>query len=186
MKATKILALSSLFALLVISTLFVLPARSTAQNKADKASASGHGTLTINGVKRQFSFSAVMHSDGTVTGNATIHNPNFDFRAHLDISCLLVTDVVDGNGNLIGKRASIGGVVRQSNDPTLGENCRGFFTVYDNGEPGKNKDTISLIFFSCSPGDPTPASACQLIGPNDFDQMPIDDGNIQVKGSTLP
>jgi hypothetical protein len=129
-------------------------------------SANGSGQLVINGVKRQFSFSATTKSDGTVNGSAEIHNPNFDFRSHIDVSCLLV----DGN------RASIGGRVRSTNDPAFdGQN--GFFTVIDNGEPGKGKDTISLVFFANPPGP----EACRFIGPDDFDQTPISAGNIQVR-----
>jgi hypothetical protein len=129
-------------------------------------SANGSGQLVLpSGVKRQFSFSATTKADGTVTGNAEIHNPDFDFRSHIDVQCLLV----DGN------RASFGGVVR-GNDPALnGQN--GFFTVYDNGEPGKGKDTVSLIFFANPPGP----EACKFIGPDDFPQMPITAGNVQVR-----
>jgi hypothetical protein len=132
-----------------------------------KPSAEGHGTLVLpDGTRRQFSFSAVTKADGTVSGNAVIHNPGFDFRSHIDVQCLLVT----------GNRASIGGTVRSTNDPAF-DGQRGFFTVYDNGEPGKGNDTISLVFFDGVVGP----EACQQIGPNDFPQMPIDAGNIQVK-----
>ncbi|MFN2454552.1 MAG: hypothetical protein ABR577_10060 [Pyrinomonadaceae bacterium] len=185
-KTAKFLILPGLIATLAVAVLFVLAPHSVAQTQTDKASANGHGTLTLpSGQKRQFSFSAIQQQDGTVKGSATIHNPGFDFRAKLDISCLLVTDVRDSGGNVIGKRAAIGGTVRNSNDPNLGDGCRGFFTVFDNGEPGKNRDTISLIAFSCDADlDFTQASACAL--QPDFDQFPIDGGNIQVRGLTTP
>lgn len=130
-------------------------------------SANGQGMLTLpDGRKRQFSFSARQNADGTVTGHAVIHNPDFDFRSHIDITCLQV----------VGNRANLGGTVRSTNDPFFdGQN--GFFTVIDNGEPGKGTDTISLVFFDAQ----APPSSCQLIGPNDFDQMPISNGNIQVR-----
>jgi len=138
-------------------------------------SAAGHGTLLVedadgNLVRRQFSFSAKVQKDGTVQGNAVIHNPEFDprYSAQIRITCL----TVDGN------RASFGGTVRKSSDPVFNDEFdSAFFTVYDNGEPGADEDTISLIFFDNVVGP----EACQFIGPNDFPQIPIDAGNVQVR-----
>jgi hypothetical protein len=66
--------------------------------------------------------------------------------------------------------------VTKSNDPGLPPGIRGFWTVFDNGEPG-TLDTISSVYFD----DVVPASSCQDIGEDDFAQMPIEGGNIQVK-----
>ena len=155
-RRTLLLSLLTLTAVVFATAMFI---RST--SAFDGPSANGHGTLTLpDGRKRQFSFNAKQHSDGTVSGHAVIHNPDFDFRAHLEITCLQV----------VGNRASFGGVVRDSTDPAF-DGLNGFFTVFDNGEPGKGNDTISLIFF-----DPITADACLGIGPNDFDQIPIDGG----------
>lgn len=162
-KKTVLLSLLTLSAVVSAAALFM---HSTSAFTFGGPSSNGHGTLTLpDGHKRQFSFNARLNADGTASGHAIIHNPNFDFRAHLDITCLQV----------VGNRASFGGAVRNSTDPAF-EGQNGFFTVFDNGEPGKDSDTISLVFF-----DPITADACLGIGPNDFDQMPIDGGNIQVK-----
>ena len=138
-------------------------------------SASGHGTILVedvngNLVRRQFSFSARVQKDGTVQGNAVIHNPEFDprYSAQIKITCLQV----------VGNRASFGGTVRKSSDPVFNDEFdAAFFTVYDNGEPGADKDTISLIFFDNVVGP----ESCQFIGPNDFEQIPIEAGNVQVR-----
>jgi hypothetical protein len=82
------------------------------------------------------------------------------------VSCLQV----------VGIRASIGGLVTKSNDPNLGPGTSAFFTVYDKGEPG-TLDTISAVAFDNVVGPET----CQVIGPNDFDQTTIEGGNIQVR-----
>jgi hypothetical protein len=68
--------------LLVIATATTTVLRSTSAAAA-KTSASGHGTILLQDtdgktVRRQFSFSARVRSDGTVQGNAIIHNPSFD------------------------------------------------------------------------------------------------------------
>ena len=138
-------------------------------------SASGHGTVLLpdtegNIVRRQFSFHAKVMSDGSVKGSAVIHNPSFDpkFDAHFDITCLQV----------VGNRASFGGSVKKSNDPVFTDEFdAAFFTVFDNGEPGADNDTISSVFFD----NVVEPSACQFIGPDDFPQSPIEAGNVNVR-----
>ena len=137
-----------------------------------KEKANGHGTLIMNGVRRQFSFSAQRQDDGTAKGNAVIHNPNFPpdprFRGQIDIKCMEV----------VGNRARIAGVVKNTNDPNL-DNNTAVFEVYDNGNPGRDNDTISLVFFS-PPNSPPPTPAyCQAF--ENFPQMPIDNGNIKAE-----
>jgi hypothetical protein len=138
-------------------------------------SASGHGTILLQDtdgrtVRRQFSFHAMQMPDGTVQGNAVIHNPSFDpkYDAHFDITCLQV----------IGNRASFGGAVRKTSDPVFNDEFdAAFFTVFDNGGPGLDNDTISSVFFD----DVVEPSACQFIGADDFPQIPIQSGSVQVR-----
>lgn len=121
-------------------------------------------------VRRQFSFSARINSDGTAQGTAVIHNPSFDpkFDAVFEITCLQV----------VGNRASFGGSVRRSSDTVFTDEFdAAFFTVVDHGEPGADNDTISEIFFD----NVVEPSACQFIGENDFPQIPIESGNVQVR-----
>jgi hypothetical protein len=138
-------------------------------------SASGHGTILVTNpdgktVRRQFSFSAKQMPDGTVQGNAILHNPAFDPRydTQIKITCLQV----------VGNRASFGGSIRKTSDPAFNDEFdAAFFTVYDNGEPGKAVDTISPVFFDNVVGPET----CQFIGPDDFNQIPVQSGNVQVR-----
>jgi hypothetical protein len=139
------------------------------------ASASGHGTVLLQDtegrtVRRQFSFSARIAPDGSVQGSGILHNPSFDpkYSAQFDISCFQV----DGN------RASFGGSIRKTTDPVFNDEFdAAFFTVFDNGEPGAGNDTISEVFFD----NVVEPSACQFIGADDFPQIPIESGNVQVK-----
>ena len=148
-------------------------------------SASGHGTLTRSNadgdaVKRQFSFAARVHADGTVTGHAVLINPAFEgengnaYQLHVDISCMKV----------VGNIAVFGGTTKRTNDPNLVDAV--FFSVQDNGEPGKDRDKISSVFFwdddPATQGDP---QACLLTGPLDFPLETIDSGNIQVRPTGL-
>ena len=137
-------------------------------------SASGHGTILLpdtegNIVRRQFSFNAKVMPDGSVQGSAVLHNPSFDpkYDAHFHITCL----------QIVGNRASFGGLVRKSSDPVFNDEFdAAFFTVFDNGEPGAGNDTISTVFFD----NVVEPSACQFIGPDDFPQDPIEAGNVKV------
>src|SRR5215813_2736667 len=138
-------------------------------------SASGHGTILLqdtNGktVRRQFSFSARINSNGTVQGSAVLHNPSFDpkYDAQFSITCL----------QIVGNRASFGGSIRKTSDPVFNDEFdAAFFTVFDNGEPGAGNDTISEVFFD----NVVEPSACQFIGADDFPQIPIESGGVQVR-----
>ena len=167
----KMLVFLSFIVVAIATAVFVAPMTTAdcAENCREKAN--GHGTLIMNGVRRQLSFSAQGRDDGTAKGHAVIHNPNFPpdprFSGHIDIRCMEV----------VGNRARIAGVVRKTNDPNL-DNNTAVFEVYDNGNPGGDNDTISLVFFS-PPDSPPPTPAyCQAF--ENFPQVPIDNGNIKV------
>jgi hypothetical protein len=163
-----------LFAGLLITTMAATTMLRPASAAAPRSSASGHGTVLLQDtegrtVRRQFSFSARIMSDGTVKGMGILHNPSFDpkYNAQFDITCL----------QIVGNRASFGGSIRKTTDPVFNDEFdAAFFTVFDNGEPGSGNDTISEVFFDnvVEPG------ACQFIGADDFPQIPIESGNIQV------
>ena len=170
MKRTK----TFLFAGLLITALgatFMLRSTSAA---AARPSASGHGTILLQNtegktVRRQFSFSARINSDGSVSGSAILHNPSFDpkYSAQFDITCLQV----------VGNRASFGGSIRKTTDPVFNDEFdAAFFTVFDNGE-GAGNDTISEVFFD----NVVEPSTCQFIGADDFPQIPIESGQVQVR-----
>ena len=162
------------FAMLLIAALAVTTVLRLTSAAAARPAVSGHGTVLLQNtegktVRRQFSFSAKVMSDGSVRGNAILHNPSFDpkYDAHFDITCLQI----DGN------RASMGGSIRKTSDPVFNDEFdAAFFTVFDNGEPGANNDTISEVFFD----NVVEPSTCQFIGADDFPQIPIESGNVQV------
>jgi len=98
-----------------------------------------------------------------------LHNPSFDpkYDAQFNITCLQV----------VGNRASFGGSIRKTSDPVFNDEFdAAFFTVFDNGE-GSGTDTISEVFFD----NVVEPSACQFIGADDFPQIPIESGNVQVR-----
>jgi hypothetical protein len=162
----------TLFAALAIAATAVF---ATAAWAAAGDSANGHGSLD-NG-NRQFSFSARVQKDGTVTGQAELVNKSFTgangtspYQLHIDISCMKV----------IGNIAFFGGTVKRTNDPSLVDAV--YFSVQDNGEPGKGTDLISRVFFfDDNPATTGSPQLCQGNAVGDFPMEPIEAGNIQVR-----
>ncbi len=183
LKRFKIFTIAVAALTIVTTAAWITTNGSLAQGRQE--SATGHGTTLVqdeqsNTVRRQFSFNARRFADGSVKGNAVLNNPAFSgangkkFQVKIEISCLKV----------VGNTAIFGGTTRRSNDPNLVDTV--FFSVEDNGEPGKDNDRISGLFFNdddptAEPGDP---QTCQTFDPIDFEPLSvIDGGNIQVKGS---
>lgn len=181
-KLVKSFALYGVLALAIFALVIVVP-KSKAQTTD---SANGQGTLLDvdengNTVRRQFAFSARRYADGTVKGNAVLHNPAYTnangqkYQLQIDISCMKV----------IGNVAFFGGTTKRTNDPTLVDAV--YFSVQDNGEPGRGRDAISRVFFfdddPATTGDP---QLCQGNALGDFPMEVIESGNIQVKGATTP
>lgn len=178
-KTLRILTLPALFALAAVVCTLALSPRSSAQT--GREAANGQGTLLVqNGagetVRRQFSLSARRYEDGTVRGNAVLHNPAFEvaknqkYQLQIDIQCMKV----------IGNVAFFGGTTRRTNDPTLVDAV--YFSVQDNGEPGKGRDLISrAFFFDDDPNTVGDPQLCQGNQPGDFPMEPIEAGNIQVR-----
>ena len=151
--------------------------------KASAQTVNGEGTLLVlneNGdpVRRQFSFSARVWRERIVKGNAVLHNPAFDgpnghgsYQLQISISCMKV----------VGNVAFLGGTTRRTNDPASLVDAV-FFSVQDNGEPGRGRDRISRAFFwdedPNTTGDP---QACQAMTQTDAPLETIESGNVQVK-----
>ena len=164
-----------LFAGLLITAMAATTMLRSTSAAAPGPSASGHGTILLQDtegktVRRQFSFSARVMSDGTVQGSGILHNPSFDpkYDAQFDITCL----------QIVGNRASFGASIRKTSDSVFNDEFdAAFFTVFDNGEPGAGNDTISEVFFD----NVVEPSTCQFIGADDFPQIPIESGGVQVR-----
>ena len=92
-------------------------------------------------LNQPLAFNARKDADGAASGRFTYHQivegESFDFG--VDVTCM---NVYDGN------RAKIGGVIVNSNDPTLPPGVFAWFQVFDNGE-GANAppDQSSLVGF---------------------------------------
>jgi len=117
-------------------------------------------------------FTARKYADGSASGHFEYHQivEGTSYNFGVDVTCM---NVYGGN------RAKIGGVVRQSSDPTIPVGTFAWFQVFDNGE-GKNAppDQSSLVGF----GDEA-ANEAFCNSPNFPRFGPWDvQGNAQVRG----
>lgn len=137
-------------------------------------SASGQGSLG----DRKFSFNGQLLDAvaGAAKGEANLinpafsgSNPNAPYQLHIDVKCMKV----------VGNIAIFGGTTKRTNDPSLADAV--FFSVQDNGEPGKT-DKISRVFFwdddPDTTGDPM-ACLNNVVGDHPLQQITA--GNVQVK-----
>jgi hypothetical protein len=133
-------------------------------------STTGSGNFfTTSGPLREFAFTVIEFSDGSVRGEAQVRNPALGTLRHFRLDCLSIR-----NGNL----AIASGTVTSAETPSL-VGAPAIFAVQDNGQgAGSDPDQVSDgVYvnrpFTCDTA-PT-ALALSLL-------VPIDAGNVQVRG----
>jgi hypothetical protein len=169
--------LRSFFVLAAVVAALAVPAAVAAPGGPVAAANGGvHWTIPLPNafgvevVNQPLAFNARKYADGTVSGRFEYHQivegTSFDFN--VDVTCL---NVYDGN------RAKLGGVVRQSSDPTVPVGTFAWFQVFDNGE-GTAPDRSSLVGFGDEAANEAFCNSPNLprFGPWDVQ------GNVQVRG----
>ena len=188
--ATRTVVRAGLFALAIVALGFV-PGVSAANPPAAK----GKGDFMMNGNQRTFSFEAIKHHNGNVTGRAKVHNLATGTVVDMAIDCL----------NFVApKTVLVSGTISKSNVSNL-VGQTGVFQAQDNGKGGheahgKRKgsddaddigkdgddaddnakgtdsqpDSISLLF-------PFPADSTNCLSDIALDTFPLDHGNIKVR-----
>jgi hypothetical protein len=168
-------------ALLIVATVTLTGLVASVATGAGNPFAGGHGNLVSGGELRTFSFTAVRHADGTVSGQVQVKNRQLDVYVHVDVDCLKFE---------AGNRAIAGGTITTSSNPGLIVPGRiSVFGVEDNGEgDAAPADRITTIPDyappkSCSEftfvGDTLRELANPLVVVRSV--SPISDGNIQVR-----
>jgi len=164
----------------IIATVGVLAIPVSASAGGDVvASASGgmHWTIPLPNafgvevLNQPLAFNAQKYADGSASGHFTynqiVEGESFNFV--VDVTCMGIYD---------GNRAKIGGVITNSNDPTLPPGTFAWFQVFDNGE-GSNAspDRSSLIGFGNEVANEAFCNSPNLprFGPWDVQ------GNVQVR-----
>lgn len=123
-----------------------------------------------------FSFVAIRHPDGSVSGRFQQHQPAFGFTYMGDVTCFAVDPV--------NQRAWIGGVLTQSNDPDpiteIGDDA--WFRVLDTGVGSSNPDRSTFLGFEGGGGIITSEEYCEArIWPDENARTwPVEQGNIVI------
>jgi hypothetical protein len=171
--------LGKIVALAGIAGLLAIPVAASEPGNAVVESAGGgvHWTIPlpnpfgIEVVNQPLAFNARKYSDGSVSGEFEYHQiAGGTFKFNVEVTCM---NVYEGN------RAKIGGVIKQSSDPTLPPGTFAWFQVFDNGE-GANAppDRSSLVGFGDEAANEAFCNSPNLprFGPWDVQ------GNVQVSG----
>ena len=156
------LSLPVLFAIAVI--ILVLRPTSGTEAYGDPA-VSGEGRITTYSELESFSFSAVTHQDGSVTGQAKFLNRDTGVQEHITVSCLRV----------VGNTAYISGTITMSGYPNHVGQTRSFI-VEDNGEGVDHLPDKILLLPANSEFDCNNTPIDQLLWP-----VPLEAGNIKVR-----
>jgi len=122
-------------------------------------------------LNQPLAFNARKHADGSASGQFAYHQivEGESFNFVVDVTCMGVYD---------GNRAKIGGVITNSNDPTLPPGTFAWFQVFDNGEGSSAPpDRSSLIGFGDEAANEAFCNSANLprFGPWDVQ------GNVQVR-----
>jgi len=138
-------------------------------------SATGHGNLTTGAELRTFSFNAIRHQDGTVTGEWQLKSRATDVVMHGQVTCLLaIARPTQG-------AAFMGGIVTRvdGDAPGVEPGTPVVFSAFDNGEGNGNfADAMTLV----QPTTPEVVARQCAIGLRvGGGAVPIEDGNIQVR-----
>jgi hypothetical protein len=169
-----------LFRFLLVAVIVLLPGiplgsvgpAAVAAAQETQESVTGHAEfVTASGFRFHYSFSAIRHADGSVSGEFENHVENaatgeFVLMAHVDIVCFTIT------GNI----ARIGGIIERQVGGVNAVGVEGFITVVDNGEGAEGVADLA------SPPGVAPGSAfahCATGLPRPL--FPVEHGNIQVR-----
>ena len=138
-------------------------------------SATGHANTRPAGELRTFSFSAVRHKDGTVTGQFQLNNRATDVVIHGEVTCLLAIARPHQGAAFMG-----GVVTRVEGDaPGFFDGRPVMFSAFDNGE-GANELPDEITGLVATTPE-TVARQCAFGLRVGTGPMPIEDGNIQVR-----
>lgn len=128
---------------------------------------SGSGHVQSSSGLREFTFHAVEHPDGSVSGSYKIVLPNGLFF-EADVTCVTVD----------GSTGWVGGVIRDTNAGIVDVGSTSMFYAIDNGEGGEDADVVSLAAFNQPEGVDLAFCAEQ---PLELAPLTVTDGNVQVR-----
>ncbi|HZC68272.1 MAG TPA: hypothetical protein VE201_06615 [Nitrospirales bacterium] len=153
---------AGLFALAIVALSFV-----PGVSSANSLSAKGKGDFMFQGNVRIFSFHAITHDNGRVTGKAELQIPatGVVVRMTIDSLCFFPPNTV-----------FVGGTITQSNVPNVPVGQTVIFEAQDNGK-GKDSppDRLSRLFPF------PPVTDCNTLSGVDLGPIDLQHGDIKIK-----
>jgi hypothetical protein len=121
-----------------------------------------------------FSFAAVRHKDGRVTGQFEQDQHDLGFLYKGEVTCFAVDE--------INHRAWIGGVLTESNDPDpvteIGDDA--WFRVLDLGKPKEGPDRSTFLGFEGAIVTSEEYCQLQIWPPDNARTWPVVEGNLKI------
>lgn len=148
--------------------------RSSLRHRGNQ-SATGHANQTVAGELRTFSFSAIRHQDGSVTGQFQLHNRASGVVIHGEVTCLLAIARPHQGA------AFMGGVVTRLDGDAPGwfVGRPVMFSAFDNGEGANAPPDLLTPLVATTPE--VVARQCALGLRVGGGPTPVEGGNIQVR-----
>ncbi|HZI40826.1 MAG TPA: hypothetical protein VFD67_03965 [Gemmatimonadaceae bacterium] len=141
-------------------------------------SATGHYEFTgRSGNINKFSFSALVHLDGTVSGEVQYQRFGEgvnDIIAHGDVIC----------AGIVGNTARIAAYGQQTTNGVTGPGGYGYWLVIDNGEGANDPPDIGSQLGGTASRQRA-LDHCSGVAPFTVPVFPIERGNVQVRSSTV-
>lgn len=137
-----------------------------------KLTGSGHTDLPISGEMRNFTFHAITHPDGTVSGSYRLARHDLDIWFRVEVTCMST------NGNT----AWVAGIISETNAPNLLIVGRvSYFFAVDGGEGDGAVDKISRARINDAPGQDQVFCGLQPTAIFDPNPLTILQGNVQLR-----
>lgn len=128
------------------------PSVASLQMSGDHQTVTGNADLFIFGCVETYSFSAIRHWDGRVTGEWQVKDictpPTWEvgtFTTHGDVTCFTILPD--------GKTARVGGVIEKSTWPGVEPPQEAAWTVRDNSQGSKEPPDDASVLWFVGPGD---------------------------------
>ncbi|MEX2151975.1 MAG: hypothetical protein WD825_01475 [Gemmatimonadaceae bacterium] len=139
-----------------------------AQSGGAMVTGSGHVPVGMTDDLREFTFHAIEHQDGTVSGSYKIERTDTGAYFVVQVTCLAV----------VGNTGWVAGIISETNAPGVSVGTVSYFWARDNGEgDGAQPDIVSLARINDRAGED------QLFCTNRpllLPQLTVQRGNVQV------
>jgi hypothetical protein len=129
---------------------------------------SGHTPVGMTEDLREFTFHAVEHPDGTVSGSYRVERTDTGVFFTVDVRCMTV----------VGNTAWVAGRITETNSPAIRVGTVSYFWAVDGGEGAGAQDIVSIA--RINDRDEAEAEFCTTL-PKLLPPLAVEMGNVQIR-----